>query len=42
MSAEQAQALFHERHEGMEKIGKATKTIKQTLDSSSPDLAAIR
>jgi cytochrome c556 len=41
VSAEQAKALFHERHEGMEKIGKSTKTIKQTLDSSSPDLAAI-
>ena len=42
VSAEKAQALFHERHEGMEDIGKATKTIKQTLDSGSPDLAAIK
>ena len=39
---EQAQALFHERHEGMEDIGKATKTIHTTLDSSSPDLAAVK
>lgn len=42
VTPEQAQALFHERHEGMETIGKATKTIKQSLDSGSPDIAAIR
>jgi cytochrome c556 len=42
VAAEQAQALFHERHEGMETIGKSVKTIKQTLDSGSPDIAAIR
>lgn len=42
VTAEQAQALFHERHEGMETIGKSVKTIKQSLDSGSPDLAAIR
>jgi cytochrome c556 len=42
VTPEQAQALFHERHEGMETIGKSVKTIKQTLDSGSPDLAAIR
>ena len=37
-----AQQIFHERHEGMEDIGKATKTIKQALDSGTPDLAAIK
>ena len=37
----QAQALFHERHEGMETIGKSVKTIKQSLDSGSPDMGAI-
>ena len=42
VTAEQAQSLFHERHEGMETIGKSVKTIKQTLDSGSPDVAAIR
>lgn len=42
VSAEQAQALFHERHEGMEKIGKSTKTIRAALESSSPDTAAIK
>ena len=41
VTPDQAQALFHERHEGMETIGKSVKTIKQTLDSGSPDLAAI-
>ena len=39
---EEAQAVFHERHEGMEAIGKSTKTIKQALDSGSPDMGAIR
>ena len=42
VTPEQAQALFHERHEGMEAIGKANKTIKQALESASPDLAAIK
>jgi cytochrome c556 len=42
VTPDQAQALFHERHEGMETIGKSVKTIKQSLDSGSPDLAAIR
>ncbi len=36
---EEALKIMHERHEGMEKIGKATKTIKRTLESPSPDLA---
>jgi len=42
VTPQQAQVLFHERHEGMETIGKSTKTIKQTLDSGSPDIGAIR
>ena len=42
VSSEQAQAIFHERHEGMETIGKTVKTIKQSLDSGSPDVASIR
>ena len=42
VTPEQARALFHERHEGMEAIGKANKTIKQALDSGSPDIGAIR
>ena len=42
VAAEQAQALFHERHEGMETIGKSVKTIKQSLESGTPGVAAIR
>ena len=42
VSAEQARKLFHERHEGMEKIGKSTKAIGQQLKSDSPDMAVVR
>jgi cytochrome c556 len=42
VNAKQAQQLFHERHEGMERIGKSTKTIRQSLDSGSADLGVIR
>jgi cytochrome c556 len=33
---------MHERHEGMESIGKSTKAIKRALDASPPDLATVR
>ena len=36
---EEALKVMHERHEGMEQIGKSTKTIKRQLDSSAPDVA---
>ena len=39
---EAALEVIHERHEGMEQIGKSTKTIKRALDSSSPDIAEIQ
>jgi cytochrome c556 len=39
---EAALEIMHERHEGMEQIGKSTKTIKRALDSSSPDIAEIQ
>jgi cytochrome c556 len=39
---EEAMKVMHERHEGMEQIGKSTKTIKRALDSSSPDVAEIQ
>lgn len=42
VSAEEAKKLFHERHEGMEDIGKATKALSQTLKSDTPDLGLIR
>lgn len=42
VGAEEAQKLFHERHEGMEHIGDATKAINRQLKSDAPDLAVIR
>jgi len=39
---EEALKVMHERHEGMEQIGKSTKAIKRQLDSSVPDLAEIQ
>ena len=42
VSAEEAQKIFHERHEGMEEIGKSTKAISQALKSDAPDLEVIR
>lgn len=37
-----AAKVMHERHEGMEAIGKANKAIKRQLDGGSPDLGAVR
>jgi cytochrome c556 len=34
--------VMHERHEGMEAIGKANKNLRRELQSSSPDVAAVR
>jgi cytochrome c556 len=42
VSAEEAKKVMHERHEGMEAIGKANKAIKRELDGRSPDLAMVR
>ena len=39
---EEALKIMHERHEGMEQIGKSTKAIKRQLDSSAPDVAEIQ
>ena len=39
---DKALAVMHDRHEGMETIGKTAKTIKGQLDSGSPDLAVVR
>jgi len=41
-SKEAALEIMHERHEGMEQIGKSTKTIKRALDLASPDVAEIQ
>jgi cytochrome c556 len=35
-------AIMHERHEGMETIGKAFKTLHREFDSSSPNVATVR
>jgi cytochrome c556 len=34
--------IHHDRHEGMEAIGKGNKIIKQELNASSPNLALVR
>ena len=41
VSGDQAKQVMHERHEGMESIGKTTKALKRQLDSASPDMAAV-
>jgi cytochrome c556 len=42
VAGDQAKALMHERHEGMESIGKASKAIHDQLQSGSPDLGLVR
>lgn len=39
---DQAASLMHERHDGMESIGKATKAIGRELQGSSPNLKTIQ
>jgi cytochrome c556 len=41
VSGTEAQRIMHERHEGMEKIGKNFKALHRELDSGSPNLAVI-
>src|SRR5215210_4861034 len=41
-SKEQALKLMHERHENMERIGKAVKAVGRELKAGAPDLATIR
>ena len=42
VSGDEAKSVMHERHEGMEAIGKANKAIKRGLESTPPDLATVR
>ena len=42
IAADQAKALMHERHEGMEHIGDAFKTVNRELKGANPDIAAIQ
>ena len=39
---EEAARIMHERHEGMEKIGKATKAVGREIQAATPDLAVVR
>ena len=41
-SKDEAMKIHHDRHEGMEAIGKGNKIIKQELNASSPNLDLIR
>ncbi len=42
VSGPETAKVMHERHEGMETIGKANKAIKRALDSGSPNMTAVR
>jgi cytochrome c556 len=42
VSGAKAAAIMHERHEGMEALGKAMRNLHRQLDSSTPDIHAIR
>ena len=42
VSGAAALSIMHERHEGMETIGKTTKAINRELQTGSPDLAVVR
>ena len=42
VSGDHAKTLMHERHEGMEAIGKANKAIRDQLENDSPDLGVVR
>jgi cytochrome c556 len=42
VSGADAARIMHERHEGMETIGKANKAIHRELESASPNLAVVR
>jgi cytochrome c556 len=42
VTGDEAKSVMHERHEGMEAIGKANKAIKRGLDATPADLATVR
>ena len=39
---QEAAKIMHERHEGMEKIGKATKALGREMRADAPNLAIVR
>ena len=42
VSGAEAKTLMHERHEGMETIGKSNKAIRRELEGGVPNLAVVR
>jgi len=42
VSPARAKAVMHERHEGMELVGKTNKVLNRELKSDKPDMAAVR
>ena len=42
VSGAEAVRIMHERHEGMEDVGKNNKVLRRELTAASPDLAAVR
>ena len=42
LSKQAALKIMHERHEGMEAIGKANKQLRREITSDAPNIAAIR
>ena len=42
VSGDQARKIMHERHEGMESVGKNNKVIRRELEAGSPNLGTIR
>jgi cytochrome c556 len=42
VSGAEARRIMHERHEGMETIGKANKALHREFEARSPDLAVVR
>ncbi len=42
LSRQAALRIMHERHEGMEAVGKANKLLRREITESAPNVAAIR
>jgi cytochrome c556 len=42
VTGDEAKRVMHERHEGMEAIGKASKALKRELEKESPDISVVR
>jgi len=42
LTKDQAHAVMHERHEGMEDVGKQNKVLRRELTASAPNLSVVR